>query len=558
MLTSLYIQNYALIDKLDIAFGPGFSVITGETGAGKSILLGAIGLLLGQRADSHAIKTGASRCVIEAHFDLSGYGMDTFFVDNDFDFDGKQCTIRRELTSTGKSRAFINDTPAQLTQLKVLGEKLIDIHSQHQNLMLSEENFQLDVLDIIANDKEKLNAYSIAFKNYREAEQALQVAKEDIAKNRADEDFLRFQLNQLDEAKLSPTDQTDLEQEASILSHAEEIKQALYGASTLLDGADDETVAPIVSQLKNCTNTLTSINELFPAVKELTARVESCYIELKDITDELNHQEESVDFDPDRLNLVNERLNTIYSLEQKHKVSSVPELIAIGDEMREKITAIDTGDEHITELEKQLNSLLAEARRQAEQITKVRTKAAQQVESQMRERLIPLGIPNVQFKVALTTRKTLDRQGADKVEFLFCANKNGTLQNVSQVASGGEIARVMLSLKAMIAGAVMLPTIIFDEIDTGVSGAIAEKMAEIMAEMGRSKRQVISITHLPQIAAKGSRHYMVYKKDDETGTSSHIIELTQEERITEIAHMLSGATLTDAAISNAKELLHIK
>lgn len=550
MLQSIYIQNYALIDTLDINFEKGFSVITGETGAGKSIILGAIGLLLGQRADTKAIKNGANKCIIEARFDISAYDMQEFFETNELEYDSHECILRRELQASGKSRAFINDSPAPLATMKELGEQLVDIHSQHQNLLLSHEEFQLNVLDILAHDEKELNDYKESYRQYKNVVCQLNKLKEEADKNKADEDYIRFQLEQLDEAKLSENEQEQLEQEADVLSHAEEIKAGLYKAEQVLTG-DEGAMLPL---LKENLGTLRSLQRVFQPAEELSERLESCYIELKDIAQEIGNREEEVEFNPERLEFVNERLNLIYSLEQKHRVQTTKELIEMAEGFRSRLHAITSSDDRIDELEKEQSVLYNKVKELAAVLTKKRGKAAKEMESQMLPRLIPLGMPNVRFSVELAPKKEPDASGADNVTFLFSANKNGKLQPVASVASGGEIARVMLSVKAMISGIVHLPTIIFDEIDTGVSGEIADKMASIMQEMGKCM-QVISITHLPQIAAKGSTHYKVFKQDNEKETSSNIRLLSHEERIEEMAHMLSGATLTEAAINNAKELL---
>ena len=550
MLQSLFIQNYALIDTLDIRFHSGFSVITGETGAGKSITLGAIGLLLGQRADTKAIKKGASRCIIEAHFQIGNYNMEDFFERNDLTYE-PECILRREIMASGKSRAFINDTPSSLSQMKELGEMLIDIHSQHQNLLLNSEGFQLNVVDIIAQDTTLLSHYKQCFAKYKNSSKALAEAIETAKRNKADEDYIRFQLEQFTEAGLKEGEQEELEQEVELLNHAEEIKSGLYQIDAIMAG--DE--GGILSGLKEVQNRLHDLKSIYPSTEELAERLDSCYIELKDIEHEISNQSEEVEFNPQRLEYVNERLNQLYSLQQKHHVNTVGELMAIEQSYQDRLNAITSSEDQIAELTAQKDKDLEKVLEIARELTAVRTEAARKIEQQMKSYLIPLGIPNVQFVVELTPRKEPDSNGADCVNFLFSANKNGTLQNVASVASGGEIARVMLSIKALIAGAVKLPTIIFDEIDTGVSGQIAERMAHIMQEMGNRKRQVISITHLPQIAALGSYHYKVYKQDDEQGTTSHIRQLTPEERVEEIAHMLSGATLTDAAINNAKALL---
>ena len=552
MLRSLYIQNYALIEKLDIDFGSGFSVITGETGAGKSIILGAIGLLLGQRADVKSIRQGAAKCVIEARFEIAGYGMRPFFEENELEYED-ECILRREVYASGKSRAFINDTPASLVQMKELGEQLIDVHSQHQNLLLNKEGFQLNVLDILAHDEEELNNYQSLHREWKQVQQDLEDLIVLAEQNKADEDYIRFQLEQLEDAQLAAGEAEELEQEADTLSHAEEIKAGLFRAGQVMNS--DE--GGLLSALKECLNTMLGLQKVYPSAGELAERLESSYIELKDISQEVSGKEEEIEFNPVRLEEVNDRLNLIYTLQQKHRVTTVDELLALADDYAAKLANITSSDEQIEELKVRSEALYSKVKKQAAVLTKLRTAAAREVEKQMAARLIPLGMPNVRFRVEIGARKEPGVHGADTVNFLFSANKNGALQSISSVASGGEIARVMLSVKAMIAGAVKLPTIVFDEIDTGVSGEIADRMADIMQEMGDSDRQVISITHLPQIAARGRAHYKVYKQDNETETNSHIRRLADEERIEEIAHMLSGATLTDAALNNAKALLGI-
>lgn len=553
MLKSLFIQNYALIDTLSIDFERGFSVITGETGAGKSIILGAINLLLGQRAESKFIKKNASKCTIEATFDLSRYGMEAFFERNDLDFDG-ECIIRREIAASGKSRTFINDSPVPLAQLKELGETLIDIHSQHQNLLLNKENFQMNVVDIIANNKAEQAIYSERYKRYRSLCNQHKKAIEEANKNKAEEDYIRFQLQQLETAQLQNGEQKELETEAEILEHAEEIKQALYRVDAKLNQEEEG----VVSLLRDCQHALQSLTDMYIPAEEMAERLQSCYIEIKDLAKDIASEAEQIEYNPERLNYVNERLNTIYSLQQKHHVESLEALIQLQDEYARQLDSIENSDANIQQLEIEMNHALEQVIEQAAVLTQQRKQAAANIEKQMQELLIPLGIPNVRFAIRLTSKEEPDDKGMDKIDFLFSANKNGELQPVAQVASGGEIARVMLSLKALISGAVKLPTIIFDEIDTGVSGCIAEKMAHIMQEMGDNNRQVISITHLPQIAALGTTHYKVYKEDDDQGTTSHIVRLSPKERVKEIAHMLSGTTLTDAAINNAKELLNYK
>lgn len=550
MLKQLYIKNFTLIDELDIQLHPGFSVITGETGAGKSIILGAIGLLLGNRADTKAIKAGCDRCTIEAHFDLSRYDMQNFFTEHDIDYDAEDTIIRRELTAAGKSRAFINDTPVALSLMRELGESLVDIHSQHQNLLLQKEDFQLNVVDIIAQDNKLLGDYRATYNQYRQAQQRLAKMEEEIARSRENEEFLKFQFKELDHAQLVEGEQESLEQEAETLTHAEDIKTALYEADNTLTNEDGS----ILERLKSTCQQLASIKEVYPAIAEAAERLDSSYIELKDIAQEIGSNVDRVDFEPARLDEINSRLDTIYSLQQKFHVQDISGLIEIRGNIKQQLDHIGNSDEELAALQQEAEHWLSKAGQAARKLTELRTRTAKKIETEMQKRLVPLGIPNVRFEISFTA-KPLSSDGADKVNFLFSANKSTPLQPVSQVASGGEIARVMLSLKAMISGAVKLPTIIFDEIDTGVSGKIAEKMAQIMAEMGELDRQVISITHLPQIAAMGRHHYKVLKEETPQGTRSHMTELTEEQRVSEIAQMLSGSDITEAALANAQELL---
>ncbi len=554
MLKSLFIQNYALINELRIEFERGFSVITGETGAGKSILLGAIGLLLGGRAEARMIKSGARRCIIEAEFDLTGSKAEVFFEENDIDFDGHSCIIRRDLSDNGKSRAFINDTPAQVSQLRALGAMLIDIHSQHQNLLLSQENFQLNVLDIIAHDQALLQQYQSSFEAYQQARQQLRDAESALARGLEDEDYLRFQLQQLEELDLAAGKQEEMEQEQQMLEHAEEIREALWTAEQLLQG-DDRTSSGVLQALHNAERSLSAIASMLPAADELTTRLDCCHIELKDISNELSAQAEDIDVDPERLAIVNDWLSRFYSAQQKHHAQSEQQLIDITEDFRNRLSLIDSSGEHLQALRNACEQAACALQDLGAQLTASRQQAAHEVEQKMTALLAPLGIPNIQFQIIINQRPEPSPTGLDNVSFLFCANKNGQLQSIADVASGGEIARVMLSLKALISDAVRQPTIIFDEIDTGVSGRIAERMAEMMSAMGESGRQVISITHLPQIAAMGRHHYRVYKQDSADETTSNIEHLDADGRITEIAHMLSGTELTDAAIANAKTLL---
>lgn len=549
MLKKIYIKNFTLIDQLDITFHAGFSVITGETGAGKSIILGAIGLLLGNRADSKMIKMGEKKCTIEAHFDLSKYNYEAYFEELDIDFEPEDTIIRRELTSNGKSRAFINDTPVSLQDMRTLGEQLIDIHSQHQNLLLQKEDFQLNVIDTIASDQKEVAAYKAAFQQYKNAEKQLAELTSRLAKAKENEDFLRFQYNELASANLVSGEQEELEQESKMLSYAEEIKSALYQANGLL--SDDNA---IIDQLRTVSEILNKVTSVYPKIEAAAARVDEAYIELKDIASEVSAESENIDYDSTHLEEVNQKLDTLFTLEQKYHVSSDIQLIALKNELDEQLQKIDNSDEETAELERVVGRWKAEAEKLAKTLTTVRKKAAKTIENEMGKRLVPLGIPKVQFKVEIA-EKTLSLDGRDKVQFLFSANTSTALEPIAQVASGGEIARVMLSLKAMLSGAVKLPTIIFDEIDTGVSGKIAEKMALIMKEMGNADRQVLSITHLPQIAALGHSHYKVEKEEAEDGTHSRMRELSDEERVQEIAQMLSGADITEAALQNARELI---
>ena len=552
MLKQLYIKNFALIGQLDMEFRQGFSVITGETGAGKSIILGAIALLLGQRADSKTVKAGCDKCIIEAHFDLSRYDFQKFFDDNDIEFDPEDCIIRRELTAAGKSRAFINDTPTPLSTLKELGENLVDVHSQHQNLLLGKQDFQRNVVDIIARNHTLLEQYGKEYLNLKDAERRLDDLRNDIERNRQNADFLAFQLRELTEASLTEGEKEELEQRNELLSHSEDIKTALYEADNLLSADEARSVT---SNLKAAENALNRISGVLADAAELSQRLNSCAVEAKDIAEEVNSLLNKTEFDPNELDKVNERLDTIYSLEKKYKVQSVEELISLQQDLQLKINNIENSDEALDELAKEVEEKRQVCQAQADKLTVLREKAARTIEKEMQQRLMTLGMPNVRFEVK-TEKGELDKTGQDKIDFQFSANTSTAPQPVATIASGGEIARVMLSLKAMISGAVKLPTIIFDEIDTGVSGKIAEKMANIMREMGDNERQVISITHLPQIAALGTTHYKVFKEETAQGTTSQMTMLDEGQRIGEIAQMLSGSDITEAAISNAKELLN--
>ena len=553
MLKKLDIRNFTLIDHLEMALYPGFSVITGETGAGKSIVIGAIGLLLGNRADAKQVKRGCDKCIIEATFDLSIYHSDVlkdFFEDNDLDYEPEECLLRREVNANGKSRAFINDTPVTLALMREIGEQLIDVHSQHQNLLLSKEDFQLNVVDIIARDRQQLADYRAAFAEYRSAQRRLEELREQIATSRDNEDFLRFQQKELSEANLASGEQEQLEQEAELMSHAEDIKRALHEADYGLSGDD----TGIVNLTRSIAAQLRSVADVYPEAQELAERLESCFVELKDISQEIASKVDDVEYDPQRFNLITQRLDTIYTLQQKFHVQTVDELLDRLNGINAQLDNIDNSDEELQELERSVEKLHAVCVEKAFVLTDMRRKSAMVVEQELSKLLVPLGIPKVRFKVEVSPAD-LSTNGADKVMFLFSANSSTDMQPVSQVASGGEIARVMLSLKAMISKAIGLPTIIFDEIDTGVSGRVAEQMAHIMRDMGKANRQVLCITHLPQIAAAGSTHYKVAKQETEHGTVSTMTQLSDEQRITEIAQMLSGSDVSQAAVDNAKSLL---
>ncbi len=550
MLQSLHIQNYALIENLDITFYPGFSVITGETGAGKSIILGALGLILGQRTDVKAIKQGAKRCVVEAVFDLSHFGLESFFENNGLDFDG-ECIVRREMTDSGKSRAFVNDTPVAAVLLKELSPYLIDIHSQHQNLLINQATFQLNVLDTVADNAELLRAYFNAYHIWKDADRALQDFQERLAREQSEFDFLSFQLHELSDARLQADEQQTLEEESLILENAETIKSELYTADAALSAEDSGTVARLHEALRHLSNLAT----VFPDTKALHERLDSAIIEIEDIAQEIASLQENFSFDPQRLDAVTDRLNLIYSLQKKYRVNTVSELIEKAQALQQQLDGLENSEETLAQLRQESQRALSAATQAAARLTETRQKAARRVESEMQERLRLLNMPNIRFEVALSAAPQLQESGADQVQILFSANKNTPLQDLSLIASGGEIARVMLSLKAMLADSTSQSTVIFDEIDTGVSGQTAEQMARMMKAMSHNGRQVISITHLPQIAAHGEHHYKVYKEDHAETTATHIRQLSPDERVTEIAQLLSGTQLTEAALNNARELL---
>ena len=550
MLQHLTILHYALIESLDIDFHTGFSVITGETGAGKSIMLGAINLLLGGRADAKAIQTGQKKCMVEASFDIEGLGLEPFFINNDIDYDTHDCIIRREVLQSGKSRAFINDTPVSASKLKEIGSSLIDIHSQHQNLLIRNELFLINSLDIMAAQPQLVANYKCLYGQCRQAMQALKQLQERASKGRSDEEYLRFQLGQIDELDLQKDEQESLESEQNVLGHAEEIKQGLYQAQSAI--SNEET--SISQSLRQAIELLDGISDKYTDASLLAERLRSTRIEIDDIEAELESSADTVEYDPARLQYVEDRLSSIYSLEQKHGVATIDELLEKANKMRTELDAIDNVDEDIKRQTAEVSRLTELRNQTAAQLTAARKKAALLMQEELTSTLHGLGMPNARIELEIKPRTEPDNTGADNVMFLFSANKNVPLQDVSTIASGGEIARLMLALKALIARRTQLPTIVFDEIDTGVSGTMAERMAQVMKQMS-ANCQVLCITHLPQIASWGSHHFRVFKEDSQGTTRSHIQPLSAEQRVTELAHMLSGEQLSDAAIENAKSLL---
>ena len=551
MLKSIIIKNFALVESVEVDFSSGFSVITGETGAGKSVFLGAIAMMLGQRSDVKAIRDGADRCVIEGHFDISSFALESFFAENDLDYCADDCIIRRELSSTGRSRAFINDSPVSAALLKELGARLIDIHSQHQNLLLGNKDFQLGVLDILAADAHLLDAYRQKYVAYSAAQKELAALKEALASSSRDEEWLRFQVDEIERAALREGEQEELEQEQQELSHAEDIRAALYGAYNAIDGNEQG----LLRSLRDAANALSRISAHYAAASELGERIESNYIELKDCCDELQQRASRVQFAPDRLEFVDRRLALIYDLQKKHRAASLGELIEIGKAYRERLDKIDNSDWELSQARKRCTALRSELAAAATVLSEARRAAADKLKSNITDILVNLGMPMIRFEVEIKEAADFAPMGGDVVTFLFSANSISAPQPLSDVASGGEMARVMLALKSLIATNLNQPTLIFDEIDTGISGVLAERMGRLMQQMGSAQRQVLSITHLPQVAALGASHYKVYKEETAKGTLTHIVKLGKEERVREIAQMMSGEVLTEAALENAALLL---
>lgn len=549
MLRSLHIENYALIKSLDINFFTGLSVITGETGAGKSILLGALSLALGKRADLKSIKSGADKCIIEAIFDISDYDLQEFFKQHDLDYDN-ECILRRELTNKGKSRMFLNDSPVNTSILKQLADKLLDIHSQHENLLLKDNSFQLEVIDHIAENKKLLKEYQHTFAAYKTKERALKELLINTEKAKEDYDYLQFQYQQLEDAQLIEGEQKVLEEEQNNLEHAADIKIAISKSTSLMN---DEN-SGLLELLRTAKNTIQSISEFGEQFQTIADRLSSTYIELKDIDEELDSLGEHAEIDPAKLEEINERISLIYTLLQKHKVNSIKELIGLKENYEEKLYQVDNVDSEILKLRKEKETILLALKEKGNKLSSSRQKAAQKFEKLLISELAPLGMQNVQFEAKIESSEEAKTMGFDTISFLFSANKNCPLQEVTQVASGGETARLMLCIKSLIATTSDLPTIIFDEIDTGISGEVASKTATVLQKMSKQV-QVICISHLPQIASKGSVHYKIYKEDSTERTETHVVQLKETERAQEIAKMLSGDQVTDAALQNAHDLL---
>ena len=552
MLKSLNIRNYVLIDELDIRFEDGFSVITGETGAGKSIILGALSLVLGERADAKSIRKGHEKCVIEAVFDISSYQLQSFFEENDLTYEAPECLFRRELYSSGKSRAFINDSPASLAVIKNLGSRLIDVHSQHRNLLLTDAHFQLNIVDLTAKTGKQLSVYRKEYENYLSINKQLEELSDTARKTKNEEDYVRFQYEELTAANLQAGEQEELEHELDMLTHSEEIKTTLYKVTDLLNGENYS----VISSLKEALTSIEQISSYFQKAEAYAERLQNAYIDIHDISMETNVLKEDIEFNPDRLEWVNSRMNTLYSLQQKHRVDSVESLITIRDKFGAQLELIDSFDESINRLLQQKQEVYGWLVGMAGEISALRKKSVKTIEQQITDKMILLSVPHTRFQILFADKPAPTPDGMDEINFLFAANKNEPLKPVAQTASGGEISRLMLCVKSMIAGYSALPSIIFDEIDTGVSGEIADKMAGIMQDLG-TKMQVITITHLPQIAAKGAVHYFVYKEDTPEHTLTNIRRLSDLERIDEVARMLSGSEKTQAALDNAKVLLGI-
>jgi DNA repair protein RecN (Recombination protein N) len=549
MLQSLSIENYAIINSLEINFNKGLSTITGETGAGKSILLGALSLILGKRADTSILKDKTRKCIVESTFDIREYGFQDFFIENDIDYEDFTI-LRREISPNGKSRAFINDTPVNLNLLTETGIRFIDIHSQHQNLNLGNSQFQLKVIDSFSHNEELLKQYREVYDFYRKLLREYNELQEKSRQSQSDLDYFQYQYDQLDVARLKPGEQDELEQELEKLNHAEEIKNSLDSSSGMLGGHDNS----ILSQLKEVYTIINKIIKFFPGVTGYGKRLESAYIELKDIGNELEAIKEKIELEPGKLEYINERLDLIYSLEQKHKADNIKELLDIKESLRKKIDEVTSYESRLEELKQKRDDSEHKLNELALKLSQQRQESLKSIEKEVTLLLLDLGIPNGRFEIKHSTIADYTINGIDRVQFLFSANKNIELQDISKIASGGELSRLMLSIKSLLYDSSVLPTIIFDEIDMGVSGEIADKVGNIIKRMSAGM-QIINITHLPQVASKGDYHYLVYKSDEGETTTAHIKLLSNEERHIEIARMLSGEELTEAAMQNARELL---
>jgi len=549
MLLKLTVQNYALIRELDLTLENGLSIITGETGAGKSILLGALSLILGSRADSSVLLDKNEKCIVEGVFRIEDYDLEVFFAENDLDFESLSI-LRREINPAGKSRAFINDTPVTINLMKELGDRLIDIHSQHQILMLNNNAFQLNIIDSFAGTGTLRNDYRNAYDNYRRLEKKYNELKEQSERNKTDLEYYQFHLNQLEEARLREGEQTELEREQELLEHAGEIKQALIDITRYFSG-DERSILTMIGEVKLIIEKITTY---LPAPQNIPERIESSLIDLDDISNEIEKLEHNIEADPERLRKVNDRLDYIYSLIQKHRLNNLDELILKKEEIAGIIKSIIAGDDNLTEMVSTLKTSTELMTTLSEEISKKRKSALSEIETKITELLKQLGMPNGRFRISLSRTSEFTPTGIDTADFLFSANKQIQPENIAKIASGGELSRVMLSLKSMLTKSRNLPTIIFDEIDAGVSGEVADKVGQILSTMGKYM-QVVNITHLPQVASRGTRHYHVFKEDSGDSTITRIKLLSERERIQEVARLLSGSEVTETAVKNAKELI---
>ena len=554
MIESLHISNYALIDKIDIDFISGLNIITGETGAGKSIMLGALSLILGERADSKVIRNNQSKSIIEAYFAVNKYlSLKEYCIENDLEWNDNQCILRREISPTGRSRAFVNDSPVSLSQLQSVATQLIDIHSQHQNRLISTPEYQLHIIDTLAQNEELLKEYKKRYEEFRIAVKKLKSTREVINQNNADEEFLRFQLKQLEELHLVAGEQAELEKERELQSNITEIKQKLNLCLSALTLGNENSLSTLRVAIDNCQG----LSDVLDNTENLTNRLESTRIEIQDIAETLSSYDINLNADPQSLDEIEQRLSNIYTLQRRHNVESVEELIEIRDEIKTKLNAIENSDEVLKQLELEAKKAQARALEIAKKISKARKTEASNFALMLKEKAMPLGMKNLQCEVKVSNTSSLQPNGIDVIEFLFAFNKNQSLMPIANTASGGEISRLMLSIKSIIADKMQLPSIIFDEVDTGVSGDVANRMGEMMQNISKNI-QVIAITHLPQVAAKGNSHYKVYKEDDECTTQTRIRQLSKDERIDELAIMLSGSTVEETARANARTLLNIK